>query len=722
MIVQSLPFLHQYSEGIIKFFAQRDATQLERLHNDLEQQDSRATKKLAGLVKGFRTERAYYGHHPSISVDLICPACVGIRGWRSLANQEWRPDAVLYMANIARFASALFAPARYEDTTTNVLEQLYRDFPATFLPFADSDQDEASGIYTTRPIKEGTASLVLDIRTQYLIHRLRDEADLASFDPDTLLKDVFVYTENEVALRGVEPLSDSSRLSPEADRKFRERIVAIREYFLRDANHPVNWEGLKTAFPYLGFLTEFVKFVKLIVSAHRNMIDSGGGVDQIQENIEREFKRARGQSSESGGASAIDEQGNKDAITGQLDNPKKTKSSKESRRRSLRKSEGYIKGTKQQFNELVLGTATRSNKERDRPVSADHVQISPATGEEDYAHSLQEKQVKFQSSQQAKIVMQTIQHQDAQSRKENIPPREQRSFIDRQAGAERVSFDSQNEVAGPSITRDKGKKRVHPDEEEDDEYVEDTRGGQATNRRAELRRTIDTGRRTSKPIDPSPAKRQRRGYGCEYSPTLGSADSGDDGDEAETAARQNAVRAASASRSGQRVSLATLSTSKDPLHEQSIVSPSSLAPGPTGGAAEHSLQEGLYDLARTYSRAASQRKDQIRRPFTEAETQRLIDLIAHYGCSWSLLKQKDYQHPDGALLEHRDQVSLKDKARNLKMDFLKWVIYLCSCPVGSFANTMSRSKCALPEGFEDVRLGQRLASTLHSLNISYQGR
>ena len=67
-------------------------------------------------------------------------------------------------------------------------------------------------------------------------------------------------------------------------------------------------------------------------------------------------------------------------------------------------------------------------------------------------------------------------------------------------------------------------------------------------------------------------------------------------------------------------------------------------------------------------------KPQTRTPWSADETERLVDLITMYGgprVSWSLLKNMDKDHADGALFGTRDQVALKDKARNIKFDYLK---------------------------------------------------
>ena len=68
---------------------------------------------------------------------------------------------------------------------------------------------------------------------------------------------------------------------------------------------------------------------------------------------------------------------------------------------------------------------------------------------------------------------------------------------------------------------------------------------------------------------------------------------------------------------------------------------------------------------------------QVRKAWTEEETERLLDLIEEHGTSWKLLKHEDFAA--GGVLASRDQVALKDKARNMKMDYLKYVHrYVCS--------------------------------------------
>ena len=66
---------------------------------------------------------------------------------------------------------------------------------------------------------------------------------------------------------------------------------------------------------------------------------------------------------------------------------------------------------------------------------------------------------------------------------------------------------------------------------------------------------------------------------------------------------------------------------------------------------------------------------QQRKAWTLQETNALADYITQYGISYTLIKTKDKDlAPPLGILWQRDQVALKDKARNMKFDYLKYVI------------------------------------------------
>lgn len=73
------------------------------------------------------------------------------------------------------------------------------------------------------------------------------------------------------------------------------------------------------------------------------------------------------------------------------------------------------------------------------------------------------------------------------------------------------------------------------------------------------------------------------------------------------------------------------------------------------------------EVGRITTAARAKKKTQTRKAWTDLETETLINLISENGTSWKLLKDKDV----GNVLVDRDQTALKDKARNMKFDFLK---------------------------------------------------
>ena len=88
----------------------------------------------------------------------------------------------------------------------------------------------------------------------------------------------------------------------------------------------------------------------------------------------------------------------------------------------------------------------------------------------------------------------------------------------------------------------------------------------------------------------------------------------------------------------------------------------------TGQSSQAYLAANRHAKERT---AYAPKRVQSRIPWSEAEIGRLIDLIEEHGISYSKIKKCDNQHTDGELLGSRDQVALKDKAQNMKFDFLK---------------------------------------------------
>lgn len=98
-------------------------------------------------------------------------------------------------------------------------------------------------------------------------------------------------------------------------------------------------------------------------------------------------------------------------------------------------------------------------------------------------------------------------------------------------------------------------------------------------------------------------------------------------------------------------------------------------PPPEPGTQDNSVPGSTFEGYRQIKERAQEfqasqpKKVQVRKAWTDEETGLLLDLIEEHGTSWRLLKQIDLEN--NYLLKDRDQVALKDKARNMKLDFLK---------------------------------------------------
>lgn len=112
----------------------------------------------------------------------------------------------------------------------------------------------------------------------------------------------------------------------------------------------------------------------------------------------------------------------------------------------------------------------------------------------------------------------------------------------------------------------------------------------------------------------------------------------------------------------ENVDVHTLSNRDDvPRNEQEVEPPLSQAFDEYQRVRESAKQRG----------AVVTKPPQSRKGWTSLETEMLHYLITEHGTSWKRLKDEDMKQD--YVLEARDQVALKDKARNMKIDYLKYV-------------------------------------------------
>ena len=249
-----------------------------------------------------------------------------------------------------------------------------------------------------------------------------------------------------------------------------------------------------------------------------------------------------------------------------------------------------------------------------------------------------------QFSEQSRHPLSTLSHSHeiglAEQNKENIPEMQpaavpRRRLIDPQPGASRITFDTQEpSQAGPSTKRafrNPDQIGNHPESEYLPEPSQDE-GFQTDTRPSFQTAPIPNMRRSGEESTPTrPSKRQRRSR--------------------TTPRARPAPRAAPATPQAQTLE--------------------ALGENPTPSQ--------LYAHVATQSRligSQHQKPRKVKEPWTNDEINALVDYIATFGFLCGKIKEVDEgteQDPGPRRLTRRDNVALKDKARNMKMDYLRYV-------------------------------------------------
>ena len=228
---------------------------------------------------------------------------------------------------------------------------------------------------------------------------------------------------------------------------------------------------------------------------------------------------------------------------------------------------------------------------------------------------------------------------DANKENRPLPEQEQRKdgkrFLDRQANARKVQWGSQDSQESQESTAGPSKRKHAPAESDDDSQDE---GFQADQRNPNLNRRVapPAGRRISPPPFRQPSPKRVRVQ---------------EEDEAAVAARMRRQRDEANLQASARREASEEEFDDDEEEEEQ----------PRPSAMEVST------LAKRETALAKQRtvRTQKRTAWSLEDTELLQDRIEELGCSWSAI------HQAGGFETERDQVSLKDKARNMKVAFLK---------------------------------------------------
>ncbi|KAL8988765.1 MAG: hypothetical protein Q9169_008500 [Polycauliona sp. 2 TL-2023] len=561
-------------------------------------------------------------------------------------------DPVFYKANLTAIARLLLA--QNGDEFEGTIELIDRDFPRPFAEqFVDKTKldDAADG---SALLKE-TFNVALELRTRTFIDNAKRLIDMPNFDPDSILQQVF-YKDGGNTLAGwdVQGLQSQDLLkSPELRNTIITHLIQLRKAFSVTESPFIDIGSLERSFPqsrilaHLGLWSQLrldeiksqlkrLKGAKGIADAVQGALDLDSTSDKSRPHNGQMEEVARsvvsGQSLRSLNAREVFQ-----TNIGRLKAREATRRASKNQEQALRQATAAVVATPTPITAgppLPPASAPARVPIQHAPLSRESPGWLPADIE-----SGEELNNERENTSVVERIMQTQETLNAESNKENFAvqtrskptPSSQRgsrreAATQRRSFPRRIAFESQepeSSVAsnGRHMSSHQSREEARgsqSDISEDEGFQLDTRSGPRWGNPNTAPRRAITGAERQRPPKRARTGRERR-------------ETVADDDVGVAVQRHNAAD-----------------------------------PPPVASQAE------IYRLAnsRAKERVALQPKRmQVRKAWSSEEIDRLTDLITEYGTSWTLLK--DLDKSQGGVLRHRDQVALKDKARNIKSDLLK---------------------------------------------------
>lgn len=623
-IVDSLADLHRESTNIIRFFEHPTEDTIPTLLEQFEDASSKTGRRFRQYLSKFVVTRESFGEDLYINSSLVVRRLRDGEAWSSIPDGKWRPDAILYLANLAQLLASCFMGA--EEQVNENFQNLRNFHPQIF------SSVEASSRFRTS-LAESAVGFSNAFRTQYFIQEAKQHAGEATFDPDVVLGELFP---DAGPFSGVEIAGDILPAAVET------RLREIRKYVTTNSRNTVKIAQLEKAFPWTDFLTHVVRWVRMRSQELEAQIAAQGGVDNIVDCIQDKDFTPLDADAEIQTATAraaleqalpIDPQLTQGTASAgkRRGRPPKPSTFPTGRRGRPRHHNTPLTGTalekeiaqlknmqsaKAAREAAAAATAEattpgrRAGTAQEIPQSPEHAEVAGMDEEEPVI----DDEELLRPTQLTAEVERTLAAHARESNKENMGAIRQRSFLDKQTNARKVPF---SEMQSPE-------KRRRPTDESSDndaEFEEDQRPLKQA-RKGKGRARVEQGQPSTQPTrsPPRPVPALR--------PPPSSAPAAvqdDDGDF--------------------------------PLSQQWAQA---------NAAAKMTVQ--------AYREHNRDQKVQVRKPWSHAEVDRLMELIEINGPKYSKILQDDKNpeiYPDGPVLEYRNQVQLKDKARNIKLDFLK---------------------------------------------------
>lgn len=692
-MLDTLPDLSEASDKLLGFMipAELSKDSVSRTMAQLQNKDTREKKKLQRLGNTFERQRKEYGGDSYVNVGETLKRILGRKaGPIDEQTASWRPDALLQKANLAILVWRMLSIPE-QDQDGQFLEDITGPFPQPFaqkLGLSESLTPECSAL------AEATFLLALEIRTQEAIMLLARHIGKLNFDPDVVLFQVF-YDANDLKGWAVPGLRIAD-LKREAKDTILERVAQLRKAFSSNERtfsdgQSSGVEALRVLFPWTTFAQQMVAWAGQRLTEIEIQTTTYGGAHAICQGLMNVIQSGRiGHSLESDG---FDNESDDPELRLDFDSPSESHAISEQQDISTRPARS---------NELNLAQfRLDSDKLRNAVVNLKHRKVMKGT-----------EQIPSPNQEIASDVQVAS---TAGPSTRALPP--QRNF-NAQVVVSSALAKVPNGQAPLADQYDNGR----AEDNEDEDIARSAQASLAYRMQREAESNKENVAEIPESQHTQTAKKRsiydRQALAEKVSP-IHSQDSDANGQETETSSDEGFQHQAESSDVAMRRQLkpATKRPGSKPTRLQRRspkkvrVQENTVADALDGNvdlarnAQETELppSQGYEEYVRV-NKSAKQKMAVMTKPpqrrsaWTGAETDMLYYLITEYGTSWKLLKEQD--SVQDCVLEARDQVSLKDKARNMKMDYLK-------------------AGRVLPQNFERISLSQLQIKRLRDGGVEY---
>lgn len=722
LMIDNLPAISQDADTILSFAR---ANSREKFAREVEDPTSSMSKRFSNLGTRLQRNLEPYPKRMFLREDQILRKLRDLprnAGEDQLGSGDWRPDYVLAKVNVACLMTHLFG----DKTGSNALDRTsltnrlhhFEKFPTPFQPAGFRDLSEAQDASGSR-LGEATDNLSLSILTQCFIEHATAHTEGNSFSPEGILK-VLLFEEDE------DPDSADPKDFEQLPPNVRARATEILGYFKTRSKRANDLKRLRTKYSWESFLDQAVNWADLMKAELDKNILSQGGVDAIVDRLinkdfppplpvpEQELAPQRSDSQQAadrlskrlskGIAKRRQLKAQQDAIESEIpddeslsapDPPLQARTPSSGQKKTFtmwplisRKRNTNAEGNTDE-------TATTNSPSRARQVAEIPQSPDDVVSDQEAHHKVADEvagigddeveaeQTGAPSTQQVSKspliagpmtneALGIMSSQAMESNKENIPTKA--TLLKPARAGVREDFDSE------SPPPPQKKRTRQPSTDGDDDFETDQRSPAKRSRMTSGKQKAHIPRRS-----PSPDPEDQR----DSEPEL----------PLQSVTRQHRANHPGPSSQPVRRGLPGSFTERSP--------PPSTAPARSNDhetikVLAHRNVE-LYRAAGTALSGSHRQyqalgpQSQIRRAWSPLETQRLLEMIGDHGCRWSLILKQDAKRAQPAL-QDRNQVQLKDKARNMKLDYLK-------------------AHLPLPENFEYVTISKYHKVQLRQLGI-----